>query len=102
MEAFEPAVKPGGVLVVNSSLIPQRSDRADVRVHYVPATDLANELGSVKLANVICLGALVQATGVVPLQALDEALERHLPERHRDLLELNKAALQKGAALAGD
>jgi 2-oxoglutarate ferredoxin oxidoreductase subunit gamma len=102
MEAFELAVKPGGVLVVNSSLIPQRSDRADIRVCYAPATDLANELGSVKLANVICLGALVQATAVVPLEAVDEALERHLPERHRDLLELNKAALRKGAALSGD
>jgi len=100
MEAFEPAVKSGGVLVVNSSLIPQRSERDDIRVIYVPASDIASDLGNVRLANVVCLGALVQALGVVPLETLEKALDDHLPERHRALLGLNKEALRKGAALA--
>jgi len=100
MEAFEPAVKPGGTLVVNSSLIPQRSERDDLRAVYVPATDIAEDIGNARLANVICLGALVKATGVVPLEAIEEALDAHLPERHRKLLGLNKEALHKGAALA--
>jgi len=99
METFEPTVQPGGVLVVNSSLVPQKSERTDIRVFYVPASDLATELGSIRLANVICLGALVQATGVVPLRTVEQALDDHLPERHRKLLGLNKQALQKGAAL---
>jgi 2-oxoglutarate ferredoxin oxidoreductase subunit gamma len=99
MEAFEPAVRPGGVLVVNSSLVPQKSERTDIRVFYVPASDLATELGNVRLANVICLGTLVQAAGVVPLEAVTRALDDHLPERHRKLLGLNKEALHKGAAL---
>ncbi len=100
MEAFEPAVKAGGVLVVNSSLIPQRSERDDIRVVYVPASDIASDLGNIRLANVVCLGALVEALGVVPLEAVQKALDDHLPERHRDLLELNKKALQKGAEIA--
>ncbi|HEY66666.1 MAG TPA: 2-oxoacid:ferredoxin oxidoreductase subunit gamma [Thermoflexia bacterium] len=100
MEAFEPAVKAGGVLVVNSSLVPQKSERDDIRVFYVPATDMAEEVGNTRLANVICLGALVQATGVVPLEAVEQALDDHLPERHRKLLGLNKEALRKGATLA--
>lgn len=98
MEAFEPAVKPDGVLVVNSSLVPQESDRDDIRAIYVPATDMAIEIGNVRLANVICLGALVKATGVVSLEAVEKALDEHLPERHRKLLGLNKEALEKGAA----
>jgi 2-oxoglutarate ferredoxin oxidoreductase subunit gamma len=97
MEAFEPAVKPGGVLVVNSSLVPLRSQRDDIRVIYEPATDLAIEMGNARLANVICLGALVKATGVVSLEAVEVALENHLPERHRKLLGLNKQALHRGA-----
>jgi 2-oxoglutarate ferredoxin oxidoreductase subunit gamma len=97
MEAFEPAVKPAGVLVVNSSLVPLRSQRDDIRVIYVPATDLAIEMGNARLANVICLGALVKATGVVSLEAVEVALENHLPERHRKLLGLNKQALHRGA-----
>jgi 2-oxoglutarate ferredoxin oxidoreductase subunit gamma len=101
MEAFEPAVKSSGVLVVNSSLVPQKSERTDLDVFYVPASDMATEMGNVRIANVICLGALVQATGVVSLEAIEQALDDHLPERHRRLLGLNKEALRKGAALAG-
>ncbi len=100
MEAFEPAIKPGGTLVVNSSLVPQQSDRDDIRVIYAPATDMAEELGNVRLANVICLAALVEATGVVALDEIKQALEDHLPERHRKLLGVNKEAMDKGAALA--
>ncbi len=100
MEAFEPAVKAGGVLVVNSSLVPLKSERTDIRVIYVPATDMAIELGNVRLANMICLGALVTAIDLVPVDAVFQALENHLPERHRKLLPLNREALNKGAELA--
>jgi len=101
MEAFEPAIKPGGTLVVNSSLVPMQSERDDIDVVYAAASDMAIEMGNVRIANVICLGALVQATGVVSLDAIEQALEDHLPARHRKLLEVNKEALRKGAALMG-
>jgi 2-oxoglutarate ferredoxin oxidoreductase subunit gamma len=102
MDAFEPAVKPGGVLIVNSSLVTRRSERDDICALYVPATDAATELGNVRLANVVCLGALVQVTSIVPLEAVSQALDDHLPERHRKLLGLNKAALRRGAELASN
>jgi 2-oxoglutarate ferredoxin oxidoreductase subunit gamma len=102
MEAFEPAVKPGGVLVVNSSLVPQKSKRDDIRIIYAPASDMATELGNVRMANVICLAALVEVTGVVSLQAVKQALDDHLPERHRRLLRLNNEAMDRGAALVRD
>ncbi len=102
MEAFEPKVKPGGVLVVNSSMVPDKSERDDIEVIYVPASDLATELGNIRMANVLCLGAVVEATGVVSLDAVAQALDDHLPERHRALLDLNKQALRKGAELARD
>jgi len=101
MEAFEPAVKPGGVLVVNESLIPQRSERDDIDVIYISATNMAEELGNIRLANVICLAALVKATSIVSLEAIKQALEDHLPERHRKLLGMNYEAMDKGAALVG-
>jgi 2-oxoglutarate ferredoxin oxidoreductase subunit gamma len=99
-EAFEPMVRPGGILVVNQSLIPRRSERTDIRVLYVPASDLAAEMGNVRVANMICLGALVKALGVLPLEALEAALDNHLAERHRKWLPLNKEALRKGAEFA--
>ena len=100
MDAFEPAVKPGGVLIVNSSLVTSQSERDDIRTFYVPASDVATDMGNVRLANVLCLGALAQATSIVPLEAVSQALDDHLPKRHRNLLDLNKAALRKGAELA--
>ena len=99
MEAFEPAVKPDGVLVVNSSLIPQKSARTDIHILYVPASDIATKVGNVRLANAVCLAALVKATSVVTLEAVKQALDNHLPERHRRLLRLNNEAMDKGAAL---
>ena len=100
MQAFEPLVKPDGVLVVNSSLVPAQSHRADIRTIRIPASDLATELGHIRLANVMCLGALVAATGTVTVGEIRAALEAHLPERHRALLPLNYEALQRGAELA--
>ncbi|MCS7178754.1 MAG: 2-oxoacid:acceptor oxidoreductase family protein [Anaerolineae bacterium] len=100
MEAFEPAVRPGGVLVVNASLIPMRSQRPDLRVLYVPALEMAMELGSTRVANMICLGALVQAMSILPLETIEQAMDRYLGEPHRQWLSLNKEALRRGASLA--
>jgi 2-oxoglutarate ferredoxin oxidoreductase subunit gamma len=99
MDAFEPTIKPGGMLIVNSSLVGRESERDDISVIYIPATDVATEIGSIRLANVVCVGALVQASGVVPMEAVSQTLDSHLPERHRKLLEPNQEALRRGAAL---
>ena len=100
MDKYEPLVKPGGVLVVNSSLVPRRSEREEIRVVYVPANTIAEELGSARMANVVCLGALVEVLGIVTVEQVEAALDAHLPARKRDLLELNKQALRRGAEIA--
>jgi 2-oxoglutarate ferredoxin oxidoreductase subunit gamma len=100
MEKYETLVKEGGVLVYNSSLIASPTRRTDIRYVAVPASDIATELGSVKMANVVTLGALAAATGVLPLEALAKALRDHLPESKRQLLEGNLNALRRGAELA--
>jgi 2-oxoglutarate ferredoxin oxidoreductase subunit gamma len=56
--------------------------------------------GDARLANVVTLGALVRATGILPLEAIETALADHLPERHRRWLEPNGRALRRGAAAA--
>ena len=67
-----------GVLVVNSSLIPQKSKRKDITVTYVPATATAAAMGQIKAANSVCLGALVQATGLFELAAIEQTMDKHL------------------------
>ena len=100
MEKYEPLVKPGGLLIVNESLVPMRSERDDIRVVYARATDIATEMGNARMANLVLLGALLQGTDIVSLETTMIELDKHISERHRRWLEPNKEALRKGAELA--
>jgi 2-oxoglutarate ferredoxin oxidoreductase subunit gamma len=95
---YEPVVAPGGLLAYNTSLIASKSNRTDIQILGVPATGLANELGDVRLANVVMLGAVLSARPCLPLKAIERSLNNHIPAHHRDLLPLNLAALEKGAS----
>jgi 2-oxoglutarate ferredoxin oxidoreductase subunit gamma len=97
-DKYEALVAPGGVLIINSALVAQPSLRLDIRSYAVPANTIAEALGSAKLANIVLVGALLAATGVLPAAAVKRALVEHLPERHRQLLAANCEALRRGAA----
>jgi 2-oxoglutarate ferredoxin oxidoreductase subunit gamma len=99
LDRYEPLAAPGGVLVVNSTLMTRRATRTDIRVIEVPANEIAEEIGNVRLANIVMTGAMLAATGVLPLEALQQALQAHLPERHRKLLPANFEAMRRGAAI---
>jgi 2-oxoglutarate ferredoxin oxidoreductase subunit gamma len=97
MERYAPLVKTGGVLIVDSALVSERSGRQDIDEIRVPAKEIAAELFYPQVANMVMLGALAAATGVVKLESLERALELHLTERHRSALDANKSALRRGA-----
>jgi 2-oxoglutarate ferredoxin oxidoreductase subunit gamma len=101
-EKYEPLVRPGGVMIYNSSLIELKPQRTDIHYAAVPGNAIAEALGNVRQANVALLGALLAATGALPLEAVEAALDAHLPERQRKYLESNKTALRRGAALAAE
>lgn len=94
---YAPLVKPDGMLIVDSALTAQHGDRADIHEIDLPAKDIAAELGAPQIANMVALGALVAATGVVQLETLERILPEHLSARHRDLLQVNRDALERGA-----
>lgn len=100
LDKYEPLVKPGGRLLLNSSLIDRTSTREDVYVARIPASDIATEVGNVRMANMVLLGALVNLTGLVDLETVKRQLDAHLSQRQRKWLEPNYVALDKGAALA--
>ncbi len=97
MEKFEPLVKPGGYLIINDSLVPAPCARKDITAIRVPANDMAKEIGNERLANMVLLGALRKATGIVSFDSLVKALEENIPERRRHLLEPNVKAIERGA-----
>ena len=100
MEAYAPAIRKDGFLVVNSSLVTLKSDREDIKILYIPATQTATDMGNVRIANMILLGAWAEATGVISISALEQALVDHLPAGKQKLAPVNQEALRKGAELA--
>lgn len=98
-DRYEPLVAAGGLLVVNSSLVARSSGRADLTEIRVDATQTASQLGNSHLTNMVLLGAALTARPVLPMCAIRDALDAHLPERHRHLLSLNLQALAAGAGV---
>jgi 2-oxoglutarate ferredoxin oxidoreductase subunit gamma len=98
LDKYENQLKPGGLMVINSSIVTRPVKRTDIRVLAIPGNEAAEELGNSRLANMIMLGGLVANQPVLPLEALQRALDEHLPERHRKFLPLNMKALDKGAS----
>ncbi|MFW5636881.1 MAG: 2-oxoacid:acceptor oxidoreductase family protein, partial [Thermodesulfobacteriota bacterium] len=95
LEKFAPVVKPGGVILVNESLIPVRSGREDVDEILVPATGIAKDLGSVKAANIVALSAFVARSGIVDFEAMREAVREEFAGKEK-FLPLNMAAIDAG------
>ena len=98
---FQPSVKSGGRLVVNTSLIDESSVRSDCKILAVPANVIAEEIGNVRAANMIILGAYAAWTGAVSLDSLFASLPEVLPPHRHKFIPLNEQALRKGAELAG-
>ncbi len=98
LEKYEGMVKPGGLLLVNTSLINREVQRSDVRVVKVPANEIANRLGNPRAANMVALGAYLGATRAVSLEAV-EGLVRETFAGKAKVIDSNLAALQEGYAL---
>ena len=96
---FAPRLSPGGLLVLNSSLVKNEVRRGDVRIYAVPANELAEKIRSAQLANLVMLGAYLKLTGLVALHSVIQALEKILPPYRRHLLADNRQALEAGMAI---
>lgn len=94
LDKFENAVVPGGLIIKDSSLVDRDIERDDVTVISIPATEMADEIGDRKIANMVLLGALIKKTGVMPLESLLKSLGEH---GKKSFFEVNKIALEKGA-----
>lgn len=95
-EKYEPLVKPGGLLVVNNSIVDNLSERADILTIYVPANSIAEEFGSSKMLNMATLGAMLSHWQMLTLANLEQALEDHLPKSKSHFLSGNRNVLHRG------
>lgn len=95
-------VRPGGTLIVNSSLIDTSSfSRDDIEVILVPMNEIAMQLGDARMVNMVAIGVYAARSGAVSLPSLAEALQDALPERNHRFIPANVRAIEAGAARAG-
>jgi 2-oxoglutarate ferredoxin oxidoreductase subunit gamma len=99
-DKYEPLVVPNGVLIANRSLVDRGFARQDLKAVMIPANELAEELGDKRLTNMVMVGAMLEKLPVLTIDAVEKALDDHMPKRHKHLLESNYRALRKGMEFA--
>lgn len=93
---FQNSPRQGALIFINSSLVNNCFLREDLKVFKVAAGDLAENLGNIRVANMVILGAFLKRTKVVSVDTLLSSLKDILPPHQHHLIELNKKAIQEG------
>lgn len=96
LRKFGPRVVPGGLLIVNASLVTETSGRDDIDELRLPCTEIAASAGDDKLVSVVALGALVGRLGWVTADAVREALREVAGKKRPEILEVNLRAFDAG------
>lgn len=96
LDKFVDSVVPGGIIVADSTLILNVPEVEGVRMCAIPATAMAEEAGFKKLANIILAGKLFAEAGFCKEETLWKAIEKCVPAKKAEMLELNKKALKIG------
>ena len=98
LEKFEQLLVPGGLLVLNSSMVTIQPQRTDIKVISIAATELENQLGISKSMNIIMLGAFVQATGIADQAVMQQAFAKRFAARPQSI-DNNIKAFKLGTSL---
>jgi len=96
LDAFEATVEPGGLILVNSSLIPRQVRRTDVRTIHLPVTEIAKEAGVIQAATLVALAVYALANRVVEVETIRKVIP--LSIKKKNLVEVNLRALDAGLA----
>ncbi len=96
LDKFEDLIQKDGYAFIDSTLITRKVERSDVKTFYIPATQMAQDNGMKGLANMIMLGKVIRELGVMDMESIKKGLQKVIPERKKDMLEVNLKAIQMG------
>ena len=91
-------VRENGTIFVNASIVKREVERGDVRAIYVPSMEIASEIGNMRVANMVMLGAFIEATKLLQYDTIVTMLKRLFTGSKAHLVALNEQALERGAA----
>lgn len=100
LDKFEKSIKPGGLLIYETSTVISPPTRTDIEILPVSAIEEADKLQAKQVANMIIAGAFLTKRPILKIETLIEALKKALPERRHNLIPMNEQALNKGKELA--
>lgn len=95
IDKFEKMIKPGGILIVNSSMVKDMEYRKDIKVVQLPANDIANEVNNPKGQNITVLGAFVKATDIFDKETFAEGIENFFSSKGK-VNPANRICFEKG------
>jgi len=87
LDMFEDSIVPQGLVIVNTSLVPRKLRRDDVRAVYAPVTEIAKDAGLIAAASVVALTLYACISGAVELETLKKVIPISL--KKKSLVDLN-------------
>lgn len=99
VDKYEPIMNTGTTMIVNRSLVDRGYSRDDLNIVDIMANEISEEMGNVRLANMLLLAVMLKHEPILSIDSIKQALVDHLPDRHKKTLDLNQAVLDKGYSL---
>lgn len=96
LDKFIDTVVPGGLVIIDSSIVDRKVTRGDVNVVYIQATRLAEDNGLKGMGNMVMLGRMFKETGFCSEEALDKGILKSVPPNKERLIESNRSAVRIG------
>jgi 2-oxoglutarate ferredoxin oxidoreductase subunit gamma len=96
LDKFEPSLKTGGTVIVNTSMLMHSVGRKDLEVTSIDATNIARQLGNIRVANIVALGAFIKTTKLLKVESVNKALKDLFSTKKAELVDINLKAFAMG------
>ena len=97
LDRFESQVEKDGLILMNTSMIKRGPQRTDLKCIKVDATQIAREVGNLRVANIVSVGAFIEHTNLLSMSSIAQAIEDLFSNKNPKLVEINLKALHTGA-----
>lgn len=97
VDRFEKFIEKGGWILANTSMIQRLPVRDDLEKIFVPATEIAHEMGNLRVSNIVALGAFIEHTKLLKMSSIEEGLRELFGAKNPKIVDLNIKALYAGA-----
>jgi len=99
LDKFGANVTKKGLIILNSDMCPNIKKRKDVDYVIAPLSAIANEIGSMKILNMIAIGIIIKKTGLIQFKTIEKVLKEYMKGKDKNLLDMNLKAIKRGMEL---